>query len=152
MRTVVDSSLLRQAGPLPVEELLKQLETQREQELNEARTIQLGMMPRGTLETAEVTVCYDFQPFYEVGGDFLHFFQLGDQTIGIYLGDVTGKGMPALYAALAVGTLRGVHKKGTDPAAVLSQANRRMLLHNISHGSAEDCECRNGRAAAGNVP
>jgi hypothetical protein len=42
--------------------------------LNEARAIQLGMMPRGTLETADVTACYDFQPFHEVGGDFLDFF------------------------------------------------------------------------------
>ena len=82
------------------------------------------MMPRGTLETADVTVCYDFQPFHEVGGDFLDFFQPSDQTIEIYLGDVTGKGLPAaLYAALGVGTLRGVHKTGTDPAVALSRLN-----------------------------
>jgi len=48
-----------------------------------------------------------------VGGDFLDFFTLTDGVIGIYLGDVRGKGLPAaLYAALAVGTLRGVHKTG----------------------------------------
>jgi sigma-B regulation protein RsbU (phosphoserine phosphatase) len=143
MSTVVDPYRLQQAGSLSIEELLRQLKTQREQELNEARAIQLGMMPRGTLETADVTACYDFQPFHEVGGDFLDFFQLSDQTIGIYLGDVTGKGLPAaLYAALAVGTLQGVHKTGTDPAAVLSQLNRRMLLHNISHRyAAVACAC-----------
>jgi len=39
---------------------------------------------------------------YEVGGDFLGFFTLTDDVIGIYLGDATGKGPPAaLYAALA---------------------------------------------------
>jgi len=87
------------------------------------------MMPLGTLETADVTACYDFPPFYEVGGDFQDFFQLSDQANGMYLGGVTGQGLPAtLYAALAVGTLRGVHKTGTDPAAVLSQLNRWMLL------------------------
>jgi hypothetical protein len=90
MSTVVDFSRLQQAGSLPVEELLRQLKTQGEQELNEARAIQPGLMPRSTLETADVTVCYDFQPFHDVGGDFLDFFQLSDQTIGIYLGDVTG--------------------------------------------------------------
>jgi sigma-B regulation protein RsbU (phosphoserine phosphatase) len=91
------------------------------------------MMPRGTLETSDVTVCCDFRPFHEVGGDFLDFFQLSDQTIGIYLGDVTGKGLPVVLYAAPAGTLRGVHKTGTDPAAVLSQLDRRMLLHNISH-------------------
>jgi phosphoserine phosphatase RsbU/P len=155
MSTVVDSFRLQQAGSLSIEELVRQLETQREQELNEARAIRLGMMPRGTPETADITVCYDFQPFHEVGGDFLDFFQLSDQTIGIYIGDVTGKGLPATpYAALAVGTLRRVDKTGTDPAAVLSRLNRRMLLHNISHryasthGSDEDFERTNGGTAA----
>ena len=64
------------------------------------------------LRTADVTVCYQFQPFHEVGGDFLDFFTPTDGVIGICLGDVTGKGkgLPAaLYAALAVRTLRGVH-------------------------------------------
>ena len=66
------------------------------------------------------------KPFYEVGGDFLDFFTLTDGVIGIYLGDVTGKGLPAaLYAALAVGTLRGVH-------AVLGTVNRRVMLRGVS--------------------
>jgi sigma-B regulation protein RsbU (phosphoserine phosphatase) len=85
------------------------------------------------MRTADATICYEFQPFYEVGGDFLDFFTLTNGVIGIYLGDVTGKGLPAaLYAALAVGTLRGVHKTGTPPAAVLSTVNRRVLLCGVS--------------------
>ena len=133
MATVSDS-ILPTREELTQMELLNRLEAQRQQELSEARAIQLGMMPRSMLKTADVTVCFDFQPFHEVGGDFLDFFLLSDETIGVYLGDVTGKGLPAaLYAALAVGTLRGVHKTGTEPAAVLGQLNRRLLLHNISH-------------------
>ena len=68
-----------------------------------------------------------------MGGDFLDFFTLTDGVIGIYLGDVTGKGLPAaLYAALAVGTLRGVHKTGTPPPTVLSTVNRRVMLRGVS--------------------
>ena len=68
-----------------------------------------------------------------MGGDFLDFFTLTDGVIGIYLGDVTGKGLPAaLYAALAVGTLRGVHETGTPPATVLSTVNRRVMLRGVS--------------------
>jgi sigma-B regulation protein RsbU (phosphoserine phosphatase) len=113
--------------------LMSDLEAQREQELAEARAIQIGMLPLGALRTDDVTVCYDFQPFHEVGGDFLDFFTLTDGAIGIYLGDVAGKGLPAaLYAALAVGTLRGVHKTGTPPASVLSVLNRRIMLRGVS--------------------
>jgi hypothetical protein len=50
------------------------------------------------------TVCDQFQPFHEVGGDFLDFFTLTDGVIGIYLGDVTGKGLPAaLYGCAGCG-------------------------------------------------
>jgi len=55
-----------------------------------------------------------------VGGDFLDYFELTDGRVGLYLGDVSGKGLPAaLYAGLAVGTLRGVHKTGTSPTMSL---------------------------------
>jgi len=41
------------------------------------------------------------------------------------LGEVSGQGQPAaLYAALAVGTLRGVHKTGTSPQDVLATLGR----------------------------
>src|ERR1043166_4677809 len=107
MATVVEPFSLQQTDGIRQAKLLRQLEEQRELELNEARTIQLGMMPHGKLATSELVVCYEFQPFHEVGGDFLDFFELSDQTVGIYLGDVSGKGLPAaLYAALAVGTDR----------------------------------------------
>jgi sigma-B regulation protein RsbU (phosphoserine phosphatase) len=124
--------------------LLNDLESQREQELTEARAIQVGMLPQGPLRTADATMCYEFQPFYEVHGDFLDFFTLTDGVIGIYLGDVTGKVLPAaLYAALAVGTLRGVHKTGTPPATVLSTVNRRVMLRGVSSPryAAVQCAC-----------
>jgi len=51
----------------------------------------------------------------------------------LYLGHVSGKeGLPAaLYAALAVGTLRGVHKTGTSPHDVLATLNRRLMIRGM---------------------
>ncbi len=50
----------------------------------------------------------------------------------MYIGDVSGKGLPAaLYAALAVGTLRGIHKTGTDSSRVLYLLNRRLMVRGI---------------------
>lgn len=115
--------------PLPD---LQALEKQREEELEEARAIQSVMLPSESLRAGQVTISHEFQPMAAVGGDFLDYFELPDGTIGLYLGDVSGKGLPAtLYAALAVGTLRGVHKTGTPPSEVLDLLNRRLLLRGV---------------------
>lgn len=111
---------------------LHALEKLREEELEEARMIQSAMLPGESLHAGPVTISHGFQPVAEVGGDFLDYFELTDNTIGLYLGDVSGKGLPAaLYAALAVGTLRGVHKTGTSPSDVLATLNRRLMIRGM---------------------
>jgi sigma-B regulation protein RsbU (phosphoserine phosphatase) len=111
---------------------LRSIEQLREQELEEARIIQNVMLPAHPLRAGGVTISHEFQPAAEVGGDYLDYFPLSDGAIGLYIGDVSGKGLPAaLYAALAVGTLRGVHKTGQQPARVLFTLNERLLLRGI---------------------
>jgi len=111
---------------------LRSIEKLREQELEEARVIQNVMLPAHPLRVSGVTISHEFQPVTEVGGDYLDYFKLSDGTIGLYVGDVSGKGLPAaLYAALAVGTLRGIHKTGMQPERVLSLLNERLLLRGI---------------------
>lgn len=108
------------------------IEKLREEELEEARAIQSVMLPGQALHADGVRISHEFQPLAAVGGDFLDYFQLSDVTIGLYLGDVSGKGLPAaMYAALAVGTLRGVHKTGQSPCNVLSTLNRRLLVRGV---------------------
>jgi phosphoserine phosphatase RsbU/P len=105
------------------------VEKLREGELEEARALQSMMMPQASLRTDTVIISHECQPVATVGGDFLDYFELTDGSVGFYLGDVCGKGLPAaLYAALAVGTLRGVHKTGQMPDAVVSLLNKRLLL------------------------
>ncbi|HEY6072460.1 MAG TPA: PP2C family protein-serine/threonine phosphatase, partial [Anaerolineales bacterium] len=51
------------------------------------------------------------------------------KRLGFYLGDVVGKGLPAaMYAALAIGTLRGIKKTGEQPTDVLGLLNRRLRM------------------------
>jgi phosphoserine phosphatase RsbU/P len=112
---------------------LHAIERLREQELEEARLIQSVMLPAHPLCEGGVTISHEFQPVTEVGGDYLDYFTLTDGTIGLYIGDVSGKGLPAaLYAALAVGTLRGIHKTGQHPERVLSLLNERLMLRGIA--------------------
>jgi serine phosphatase RsbU (regulator of sigma subunit) len=115
----------------PLSEILS-IEKLREQELEEARIIQSAMLPGRPLHRYGIVISHEFQPVAEVGGDYLDYFTLPDGTIGLYLGDVAGKGLPAaLYAALTVGTLRGIHKTGTPPNYVLSLLNERLALRGI---------------------
>lgn len=108
---------------------LHSLEKLREQELDEARAIQSMMLPSESLHCGGVTISHEFQPVAVVGGDFLDYFELTNGSIGLYLGDVSGKGLPAaLFAALAVGTLRGVHKTCTPAELVLTTLNRRLMI------------------------
>ncbi len=111
---------------------LHALEKLREEDLEEARAIQSLMMPTQALRAGAVMISHEFRPVAAVGGDFLDYFELMDKTVGLYLGDVVGKGLPAaLYASLAIGTLRGVHKTGTLPSDVLATFNRRLMIRGM---------------------
>jgi sigma-B regulation protein RsbU (phosphoserine phosphatase) len=115
-----------------VSEVEVSVEKLREEELEEARAIQNVMMPSEPLRVGAVRISHRFQPVAGVGGDFLDYFELSDGSVGLYLGDVSGKGLAAaMYAALAVGTLRGVHKTGQSPSTVLSTLNRRLLVQGV---------------------
>ena len=105
----------------------------RESELEEARNLQLSLLPNAPLCVAGTEFTSRFRAAAAVGGDFLDYFSLSDNRIGIYLGDVVGKGLSAaMYAALTVGTLRGIHKTGCPPMTVLSTLNRRLRTRTVA--------------------
>jgi sigma-B regulation protein RsbU (phosphoserine phosphatase) len=98
-------------------------------ELEEARMIQQAMVNGERIRRDHFEAAVLFRPAREVGGDFLDYFTLSDGALGIYVGDVVGKGLAAaMYAALAVGTLRGLNKSGTAPAEVLALLNQRLRM------------------------
>jgi phosphoserine phosphatase RsbU/P len=101
-------------------------------EREEARQIQCSLLPTGALQSPAYEVAYRFSPFAGVGGDFADFFELPDKQVGIYVGDVVGKGLAAaLYAALVMGLLRGLHKSGSGTADSLALLNKRMLVRPV---------------------
>jgi sigma-B regulation protein RsbU (phosphoserine phosphatase) len=100
--------------------------------IREAKLIQTSLLPTQGLRNDSVDIAFRFIPFSDVGGDFVDFFRLPDGLIGIYLGDVVGKGLSAaMFAALVMGTLRGIHKTGTDTARVLTLLNERLVQRPI---------------------
>ena len=105
------------------------IERLRQLEIEQARSIQRAMVPEEPLRAHPIEFICKLRPVVEVGGDFLDYFWLADRRLGFYLGDVVGKGLPAaLYAALAVGTFRGIHKTGAAPTSVLELLNERLRM------------------------
>lgn len=105
------------------------IEKVREYEIEEARNMQQAMVPTEPLRAHPVEFACKFRPVTEVGGDFLDYFWLPDRRLGFYLGDVVGKGLAAaMYAALAIGTFRGIHKTGMPPTSVLELLNERLRM------------------------
>jgi serine phosphatase RsbU (regulator of sigma subunit) len=95
----------------------------------EACLAQKLLLPREPLLASNFEVSYMVRTSRDVGGDFLDYFYLADERLGIYLGDVVGKGLSAaMFAGLAIGTLRSIHKTGETPAAVLETFNRRLRV------------------------
>jgi len=99
----------------------------------EAREIQMSLLPAGDLVGNGFEVSCRFTPYSDVGGDFADFFQLPNGIVGLYVGDVVGKGLPAaMYAALVMGMLRGTNKTGEDSGTVLTMLNKRLLVRPIT--------------------
>jgi phosphoserine phosphatase RsbU/P len=94
----------------------------------EAFNIQQALLPGEPLHLPFAEVCFKFRPAQVVGGDFLDYFQIGPSDwVGLYVGDIVGKGIAAaLYSALALGTLRAINKGGESPATVIEFLNRRL--------------------------
>jgi serine phosphatase RsbU (regulator of sigma subunit) len=71
-------------------------------------------------------------PFYqsarEVGGDFYDFLLLGDGRLGLVIGDVAGKGIPAALVMTATRTmLRTAAQETTSPGEVFARANELLF-------------------------
>jgi sigma-B regulation protein RsbU (phosphoserine phosphatase) len=138
---------------------LHEIEKLREETLEEARLIQSAMLPVEPVRSASVRISHAFQPASEVGGDFLDYFEMTDGSFGLYVGNVCGKGLPAaMYAALAVGTIRGVHKTGLPAEQVLPTLNRRLMIRGATrrHAAVQyarfDPQTRVMQIAGGGMP
>lgn len=102
-----------------------------EHELQLAREIQQGMLPRVLPDVAGIDLGVWSIPAYEVGGDFFDIFVLDDETLGVMIGDVVGKGIPAaLYMAQTRSLIRAEALQSTSPATVLRRVNAALQALN----------------------
>ncbi len=99
-----------------------------ERELQVAREIQESMLPR-SLPTLPG---YDFgarmDPARAVGGDFFDFIPLGPSRLGIAIGDVSDKGVPAaIFMAMTRSLMRAEAGRSGSPREALEGINRHLI-------------------------
>lgn len=105
-----------------------------ERDLALARDIQQGLLLEAVPRLPGWEINAVSLPARDLGGDLYDFIQLSDQTHGIMIGDVSGKGLPAaLRMAVARTVFRHEARKGRFPAVTLAEINRSVLV-DIPHG------------------
>ncbi|MBE7553585.1 MAG: SpoIIE family protein phosphatase [Anaerolineales bacterium] len=128
-------SLASQAAPaVRVAQLIRQQQREAqsrerfEQELRVARLIQQTLLPKEVPHLPGWQIAAFYQPARAVGGDFYDFLTFPDGLVGLIIGDVTDKGVPA---ALVMATTRSILRAAAEvlvyPGQVLARANE--LLH-----------------------
>ncbi|HEU0000092.1 MAG TPA: GAF domain-containing SpoIIE family protein phosphatase [Ktedonobacteraceae bacterium] len=110
-----------------------------EQELQTARSIQQASLPGDVPALAGWQFAPYYQPAREVGGDFYDFLPFADGRLGIVIGDVTGKGIPAALLMATVHTmLRTVVRGMNSPGEILARVNE-LLVAEIPEGMFVTC-------------
>lgn len=128
------NNLAAQATPaVRVAQLVRQQEAEAqereriEHELQVARLIQHTLLPKALPERPGWQLAAYYQPAREVGGDFYDFIELPDNKLGIVVGDVTDKGVPAaLVMATTRSVMRSAAQRLDSPGEVLERVNEAL--------------------------
>ncbi|MGA2490307.1 MAG: SpoIIE family protein phosphatase [Anaerolineales bacterium] len=105
-----------------------------EKELEISGQIQQSLLPR----TLPRIPGYEFGalmvPARAVGGDFFTYFKLGRDRLGLVVGDVSDKGVPAaLFMALTYSLIRAEAVRTRSPVQAFRNVNRQLLQMNSSN-------------------
>lgn len=129
-REMLDKLAAQAAPAVRVAQLVREQQAQArareriEQEMRIARLIQQTLLPKELPALPGWNVAAYYQPARAVGGDFYDFLALEDGQLGMVIGDVTDKGVPAaLVMATTRSILRTAAQGETSPGHVLQQAN-----------------------------
>lgn len=98
-----------------------------ESELEVASRIQTSIQPGLPFQNEYIQAVGFSYPARQVGGDFLGVFPVKDGSVGFFVGDVSGKGIPAaIYMAFTAGLLEYLGRAGWSPADCLREVNRAL--------------------------
>src|SRR5918999_393482 len=129
-RKLLNDLATQTAPAVQVAQLVRQQQQQAqereriEQELRVARLIQQTLLPKHVPDLPGYQLAAYYQPAREVGGDFYDFLDLEDGHLGLVVGDVTDKGVPAAIVMATTRTmLRASAQRLDSPGEVLKRVN-----------------------------
>jgi phosphoserine phosphatase RsbU/P len=104
-----------------------------EKELEIARQIQQSILPESLPDLPGYEFGALMIPARAVGGDFYTFFKLPKNRLGIVVGDVSDKGVPAaLFMALTYSLIRAEAVRTGSPVQAFRKVNQHLLQMNSS--------------------
>jgi serine phosphatase RsbU (regulator of sigma subunit) len=116
-----------------LEEQAERQRLQREMEL--ARTIQQGLLPRDIRPPAGFDLAAEGRPCEDTSGDYYDAIPLADGRMALVVGDVSGHGLgPALFMASTRAQVHALLSLDPDPLAVMRALNR-FLERDLRPGS-----------------
>jgi len=125
LSTLANQSALAIETALLHDEMTRQAELKRDLEI--ARDIQISLLPRNLPEMPGFSFLGGSIPARVVGGDFYDFISFEDGRLGMVIGDVSGKSVPA--SLLMVAAKEIVYSRAlttSDPGALFQESNRRI--------------------------
>ena len=105
---------------------------QQEQELDKAREIQEGLLPKKIPQVRGLEVAGTWLPARVVGGDYFDVLKFSESKIGVCIGDVVGKGISAaLLMANLQASFRAFASEAVSPGTLVSKLNE-VISNNIA--------------------
>ncbi|KTQ85778.1 hypothetical protein NS226_18815 [Aureimonas ureilytica] len=105
-----------------------------EGELNVARDIQLGLLPKifpAFPDRSEIDIHAALVSAKEVGGDLYDFYFIDDRHLCFTIGDVAGKGVPAaLFMAITKTLIKSAADRFPDPWQMMAAVNDTLASDN----------------------
>ena len=103
----------------------------RMKELEEARQLQLSMLPTKLPKIAGLEIAAFMKPATEVGGDYYDFHVSPDGTLTVAVGDATGHGLKAGSVVTATKSLFNAFADQTDIPQIFSQTSGALKKMNL---------------------
>ncbi|RPI02384.1 MAG: hypothetical protein EHM72_04315 [Calditrichaeota bacterium] len=123
----------RRAKDEEIQRRLLQADNERKtQELEDARQLQMSMLPQRVPQFAHVEIAVSMQTATEVGGDYYDFTTNAD-TLLFAVGDATGHGIKAGIMVASIKALFHAMPRNADLSAILQ--NWSTILHEMNLGN-----------------
>ena len=112
-------------------QLLEVENTRKTEELEEARELQMSMLPQAAPQLPNLDIAFEMRPATEVGGDYYDYNLTEDGQLTIAVGDATGHGTNAGLVVSAVKSLFKTSPPGAENLETLERISQGIKSMNL---------------------